>query len=551
MSAYVNAQQGAIAKKDSKRKDKLLYHDYQTLKLKLAASDKNDSLLTILHQIRYLNEEKRIGEPIETYLDLAIAFHFKSNYDSLVYWEAKAAKQINSSSPYYAKYLLLSSYKSSFDGSYTEAIKKVLEALKIFEAKDEMSNMGLAFNSLAHDYERIGDYQKQREYLFKAIEVNKKTDNTYNLLLSYNNIGTSFKKEGKLNDALKYYNLAYEGLKKWDAPMLLAQNLNNRANIVEKLGDYKLAEDLFIQCMDICEANQIAYGVIMSELNLGNLYRLKKDYALSLSYLNSSLAKAQGMKLRREVALCYERLSWLNRDKGDFKDAYTYQGKYYALNDSLVNESVKREANELKVKYETERKEGEILALSKEKLVQRFIIASLIFLLIMGWQWMRNRNKVASEKKDKEQQRLRFELELKEKELLAHSLKKVSVMHTKAAVYDRIKSLLEEMPKSQAQKFRSILNELKSERDDQVIEEFEKRFVGVYEGFFTKLKAIAPDLTQAELKVAALLRLNFNSKEVASLTNRTVGTVENLRSSLRKKLQLDEKANLVNRLQEL
>jgi DNA-binding NarL/FixJ family response regulator len=40
------------------------------------------------------------------------------------------------------------------------------------------------------------------------------------------------------------------------------------------------------------------------------------------------------------------------------------------------------------------------------------------------------------------------------------------------------------------------------------------------------------------------MRLNISTKEIAMLTNRTIGTVDNTRSAIRKKLKLEEETNL-------
>lgn len=55
---------------------------------------------------------------------------------------------------------------------------------------------------------------------------------------------------------------------------------------------------------------------------------------------------------------------------------------------------------------------------------------------------------------------------------------------------------------------------------------------------------MAPDLSQSELNVCALISLNLTSKEIALLINRTVGTVENIRISIRKKLNFNSELNL-------
>ncbi len=68
--------------------------------------------------------------------------------------------------------------------------------------------------------------------------------------------------------------------------------------------------------------------------------------------------------------------------------------------------------------------------------------------------------------------------------------------------------------------------------------EFKMRFEAVNAGFYDNLYKIAPDLTNAEIKLAALMKLNLSSKEAAALLNITERSVVSARSRLRKKLNL-------------
>lgn len=82
---------------------------------------------------------------------------------------------------------------------------------------------------------------------------------------------------------------------------------------------------------------------------------------------------------------------------------------------------------------------------------------------------------------------------------------------------------------------------ISSEDDWQV---FETNFNQVHEQFFKKLKSEFPELTPGDLKLAAYLKMNLASKEIAPLLNISVRSVENKRYRLRKKLNLQEEDNL-------
>ena len=414
--------------------------------------------------------------------------------------------------------------------------------------------LAVAYNNIANAYREIDDRESYLNYLLLAISINKELNNLYHLVMNYNNLGAYHKVNDDLDQAFYYYELAYNELQKLDYPLLEAQNLTNRANIYEKNGNYDLAEKLFLECEFISEKNQIQYGKLLSHINLGNLYRLQGKFERSEMRLNQALKLATEMKTKKEKSFILQRMFWLERDRGDFEKALDLQSQYHALNDSLVNESVKNEANALKEKFESEKKEKEIITLTKDKLYQRFGIALMAFVILLFgilFYGLRMKHMRLKKERQKENQRLQAELELKEKELMADSLRKVSVMHTKESVYKDLRELVMELPKSSSSKFSEILKELKSDQDQSILSEFETRFSRVHEHFFSKLLEYAPELTPTELRIAALMRLNFTSKEIANITNRGVGTIDNMRSSIRRKLQLKDDENLQSRLMDI
>ena len=510
-----------------------------------------DSIINTLHKVRTLKISNSKEYSLRTFLKLASTFYSKRNYDSLVYWQSQAENLIDTKASSYADYLLVKGLRCSLEESYTQAIAFLLKSAALFEANKDQKNLAVVYNYLASHYQIIGDVPIQQEYLVKAVKINKHMGYVNGLISNYNNLGISYRNQGRLEDALKVYHTAYEELKKINSPILLAQNLTNRANIFEKLEDFNSAEKLFLECEQICMDYGITYGLMLSRLNLGNLYRQMKNFREAKDRLNNGWELSKKLNARREEALAYERMAWLARDQKDFEQAYALITRYYALNDSLINESVKKEANELKEKYEAEKKELQIISLSRDKLKQQYLIALLgicLLVLVLVVNVWRNKHRLAVEKRKQEEQRLTYQLEMKEKELLADSLKRLSILNTKETIYHELKELLKDLPKNQASRFTPVLNELHGEHDQTILQEFETRFIGVYESFFSNLKNAAPDLTPVELKIAALMRLNFTSKETAIITNRSIGTIDNLRSNIRKKLHLEKDENLLQRL---
>lgn len=75
---------------------------------------------------------------------------------------------------------------------------------------------------------------------------------------------------------------------------------------------------------------------------------------------------------------------------------------------------------------------------------------------------------------------------------------------------------------------------------------FENGFSKVHEDFFTRLLADYPQLTSQDLKLAAYLRMNLSSKEIAPLLDISLRGVEIKRYRLRKKMDISSENNLTD-----
>jgi DNA-binding CsgD family transcriptional regulator len=89
-----------------------------------------------------------------------------------------------------------------------------------------------------------------------------------------------------------------------------------------------------------------------------------------------------------------------------------------------------------------------------------------------------------------------------------------------------------------------LLSNINLQLKQNAFNDFEKYFIEVHPDFYTKLKNKYEDLSQNELRVCALLRLNLSSKQIADITGRSVRSVEGTRTNIRKKMGLSLQDNL-------
>ena len=95
---------------------------------------------------------------------------------------------------------------------------------------------------------------------------------------------------------------------------------------------------------------------------------------------------------------------------------------------------------------------------------------------------------------------------------------------------------------------KKILNDIKLELNvkigTQAWEDFETHFKSVHPLFMDNLINNFPKLSTGEIKLCALLRLNLNSKEIASILFQNPQSIDIARYRLRKKMELKRDENL-------
>jgi DNA-binding CsgD family transcriptional regulator len=73
---------------------------------------------------------------------------------------------------------------------------------------------------------------------------------------------------------------------------------------------------------------------------------------------------------------------------------------------------------------------------------------------------------------------------------------------------------------------------------------FRQLFEKANPGFFDKIKQLAPDITAAELRLAALIKLQLDTKQMASMQGISPVSIRSNKSRLRQRLQVSSETDL-------
>lgn len=163
------------------------------------------------------------------------------------------------------------------------------------------------------------------------------------------------------------------------------------------------------------------------------------------------------------------------------------------------------------------------------------------------WQ-EENEKRVAAQQRDAElklsrinNQQLQQDIENKNREMAISTMSLVK----KNELLQQIKDNLLAAQKPE-QNIREVIRTIDKNIDEaETWNLFKDAFENADQDFFKKIKELHPELTPNDLKLCAYLRLNLSSKEIAPMLNISVRSVEVKRYRLRKKMELEHEAGLV------
>ncbi|MFN3379300.1 MAG: tetratricopeptide repeat protein [Runella zeae] len=355
--------------------------------------------------------------------------------------------------------------------------------------------------------------------------------------------------------------------------------LNNRGMAYLKMKDYKNAEKAFLETLKIAKkVNSRDYTGIASG-NYGNTLRLQKHYKASLPYLYADLAANEKALPENSAITClylaysllkldstakaktfidkslklHPRGIWTNfgvtyydvqtlyyQKKGDYTTALLYRDSLSVLKDSLrkVFDNkilLKAHAQIAAEKYINDLEE---IASEKDKAVWKrnfiiafILIASAVFIFYLNRR--RLRDKVVQECEKKQTEALLLQATTQ----LAHYMESIKnkneLIEKISAELDSQKGLQYDPTLLETLHHRTILTD-----DDWRY--FKHLFEQVYPNFFDNLHLKYPDLTPAEIRLIALLKLDLTSKEMAYMLGVSTESLRKSRYRLRKKLEFHQ-----------
>ena len=458
-------------------------------------------------------------------------------------------------------------------GSYPKALEYFLQALRLSEEINDQVSVATIANNIGGLYEALEEYDKAIAYFTEALHTAEALNHQLGMSICLANIGKIHVHKKEYVQAHTYSEKGLSIAKDLDNKYLMGHCIQNFANIFLQQGNYEESNRYALQALGLYrESNNPEAAILISNVIAKN-YQSLAQYDNALQYANTALEEAKSLGIKPQVREALENLSAIYATLGNYPQAYQHQAALLSVKDSLLNEEKTRQMAELQTLYETEKKEKEIVLLEKQKTEQRFefimmmgglLVILLIGFLLIAYQRVKIRKNRQLLEKNKQvyethqaliraelenaklrEKELQQALEFKNKELTTHTLNLVQ----KNSIMEELKSSINTVVKDADGQVVKKLNSLKRLVDysfnlDKDWEEFRMHFEQVHKDFFTEMMDQFPNLTPSECRLSALIKLNLNTKEMATIMAITPDSVKIARYRLRKKLGLSTEDNL-------
>lgn len=506
---------------------------------------------------------------------LAIAYGFKSDFDQALELldqsnqMAIALKQWNLAGDNYLNIGGIYSSRTNIKRAFESYVK----ANEYYQKAGNKMGMASSLYGIGNTYTSEKKYEAAMESYQQSIQLFEELNLKREIPKVLVNIGLLYKDKGEWEQSLNYFTRSIQ-------LFLESKNQRGRATAFlhraetyfqrEKLAQAKTDLD---SSMVLNNATHHDFNKVRCNLLFGKIYFQEREYNLAIAYLERGLDIAKKIKLTEETSDIYRSMADVSQARNDFKKAYEFHQLYSVYHDTVFNKEKSQQLQELQITYETEKKEAEIRDLkNQQKLNQTYLYGSFALAgltLLIGFLILnRQRLKVIKDKElgEKEAQileekkalldaellnrqlteeRLQKELDYKNKELTTYALNLIQ----KNEVLEKIKSAVDEIRNSDESEVRpkltSLINTVNySFHLDKDWENFRVHFEQVHQSFFDKLVNLYPDLSPNDLKLCALIKLNLDTKETASILDISPESAKVARHRLRKKLNLTQDQNL-------
>ena len=284
-------------------------------------------------------------------------------------------------------------------GLYNESIKNYLQALKFYEKSKDLKKEATVNNNIGMVFSTLEQFEKAKSYHKTALNLFETINDKKGLSESYNNYAIALATQDSLNESIIYFRKSLKIEEFLKDKKGIAESLNNVGEVHYYLRKIDSALFYYQKSAEIELQLKNYSGVSESYNNIAQVYIELKQLTKAKKFIDNAYNYSLQSKEIQIILTSLENYKNYYESIGDFKQANIKIQQFYALKDSVQKISEVKDINELETKYQTAKKEKQIIeqqAEAKQKNIYLLglgllvLLASLISFLIYKQQKQKN-----------------------------------------------------------------------------------------------------------------------------------------------------------------
>ncbi len=259
-------------------------------------------------------------------------------------------------------------------GEKDKAITRFYTALKLYEKNANKKGMGETYSNISSIYYLMGNIDDAVKYQLTSIEIREKIDDKQGLIIANINIGQLYLLKKTYTLAKQHLTTALNYAEQLKNIKLLA-NAYAAMSVYEKvLKNYTTALQWQGKAIKIFEDIDDKQMLSRLYVSAGGLAGLTKDTTAALFFFNKAVRISLSLNNKENISNAYEKLSAFYFSNQNFERAYDKYKSFILYRDSIIVKSNLAKIAEVKIQYETEKKDNEISKLNALQILKQLQI---------------------------------------------------------------------------------------------------------------------------------------------------------------------------------
>jgi tetratricopeptide (TPR) repeat protein len=543
-------------------------------------SRENDKALLYLQQALTLSSELNYNRGIaESFLWQGRVYYYLDEYILAESYLVKARElfEIAEDQENLAFCLYASGALHEINGNYIKAVEDFQASAELCRKIKDDELLSSCYIGLGKIFHKLNDFKKAFEYFRDAQKIKEKINDKYGIASAMTGIGEIFEAKGEFDSALFYYNQVYQIRLKINDIRHIASSQYKLGVLYIRMQRFDNAIPMLERAINTFEELDESYGFCIATIRLAQAQNEKGKKTEAETLAVNAMDIALSLENEELLSECYEIQSFIAVRNKDYEKAYNYILLHLQANENLVNQKNERIIKEMEARFHFQRIHADMENLKVKSEVQRknililivfiglMVIVLLLLLLIFRMKIKNHKRQKEIFKQEaiircqnetlaeKEKLLLEKQLETNNRELAAKTIEMMRVNETLLHIISKLQNMCKNNKEQQhlCHDINRIIRDIEQNTQKNIWKEFDTIFRNIHTEFYKKLLEKCPELTSSEIKIAALLKLNLNTKEIAAMTIKSEEGIKSARYRLRKKLQITSDEHLIPFLMQL